>query len=161
MNGIIYYPQDRLHWKIEIVKGLYERGYDRATILEMFRFIDWLMVLPVELEQGFQRIVDEYEEATKMRYVTSIERMAEARGIEQGIEQGTTQTVRKNILQALALRFVNIPEHIAPKLNETKDIQLLDMLFKQAILSASLDEFIRTLDKIKQNNQAVENSESE
>ena len=49
------------------MKGLYERGYDRVTILEMFRFVDWLMVLPLELEQGFQHVVDEYEEATKMR----------------------------------------------------------------------------------------------
>ena len=81
--------------------------------------------------------------------------MAEARGIEQGIEQGITQNTPKNIIQILLLRFVEISENvdfhekIATKLNETADTQLLDMLFQQAILAPSLDEFIRTLDKIK------------
>lgn len=106
------------------------------------------MVLPLELEQGFQHVVDEYEEATKMRYVTAIERMAEARGIEQGIEQGITQGIEqgieqgitqnawKNIMQILLLRFVEISENvdvqekIATKLNDTTDVQLLDMLFQ-------------------------------
>ncbi|HMN28334.1 MAG TPA: hypothetical protein PKE45_09295, partial [Caldilineaceae bacterium] len=36
--------KDRLQWKIDLVKGLYIRGYKRTDILELFRFIDWLMV---------------------------------------------------------------------------------------------------------------------
>lgn len=34
-------PEDRLNWKLRLAKGLYERGYDREDILELFRFVDW------------------------------------------------------------------------------------------------------------------------
>lgn len=38
------------------------------------------MRLPEEIEQAFQVELEEFEEARKMKYVTTIERMAEARG---------------------------------------------------------------------------------
>ena len=39
-------PNGRLQWKLTLVKMLYQRGYTKEDILELFRFIDWLMVLP-------------------------------------------------------------------------------------------------------------------
>jgi hypothetical protein len=46
-------PQGRLQWKLTLVKILYQRGYTKEDILELFRFIDWLMVLPDDLELSF------------------------------------------------------------------------------------------------------------
>ena len=43
-------PQARLVWKLSLVKRLYEKGYERRDIVELFRFIDWLLRLPDELE---------------------------------------------------------------------------------------------------------------
>lgn len=37
--------KDRLRWKLNLVKGLYECGCKRAAAPELFRFIDWMMVL--------------------------------------------------------------------------------------------------------------------
>ncbi|NET58274.1 MAG: hypothetical protein F6K47_19585, partial [Symploca sp. SIO2E6] len=34
-------PETRLQWKLRLVKGLYNRGYSKKDILELFRFIDW------------------------------------------------------------------------------------------------------------------------
>jgi hypothetical protein len=47
-------PEARLRWKLSLVKGLYEKGYSREDVLELFRFIDWLLVLPEELGRRFQ-----------------------------------------------------------------------------------------------------------
>lgn len=42
-------PQERLRWKIEVVRSLYERGFKRSDVLELMRFIDWIMILPAGL----------------------------------------------------------------------------------------------------------------
>ncbi len=76
-----------LSWKLRLVRMLYERGYERQEILELFRFIDWLVKLPVELEQQFQDEIRK-EEGDKMPYVTTIERWATERGLAQGREEG-------------------------------------------------------------------------
>lgn len=39
-------------WKLKLSRMLYERGYKRKDILELFRFIDWLMILPDDLEKA-------------------------------------------------------------------------------------------------------------
>ncbi|MDQ2732814.1 MAG: transposase, partial [Armatimonadota bacterium] len=35
--------EERLEWKLRIVKGLYERGMAEEDIIQMFRFMDWIM----------------------------------------------------------------------------------------------------------------------
>jgi len=77
-------PQARLHWKLNLVKGLYEKGYSREDVLELFRFIDWLLVLPHGLDQRFRYQLKEYEATMSRPYVTSVERS----GIEEGFQQG-------------------------------------------------------------------------
>jgi hypothetical protein len=43
-------PEQRKVWKFTLIRGLYERGLDRQDILNLYRFIDWLMQLPKGLE---------------------------------------------------------------------------------------------------------------
>jgi hypothetical protein len=43
-------PSERLTWKWRLTRELYLRGLDRATVLNLFRFIDWILQLPAELE---------------------------------------------------------------------------------------------------------------
>jgi Domain of unknown function (DUF4351) len=43
-----------------------------------------MMRLPEDIEQAFQVELADFEEARKMKYVTTIERMAEARGEARG-----------------------------------------------------------------------------
>jgi hypothetical protein len=38
--------QQRKTWKLTLIRKLYERGYERREILNLFRFIDWVMILP-------------------------------------------------------------------------------------------------------------------
>jgi hypothetical protein len=74
---------ERYAAKFQLMRLLYERGYTGVEIRQLFRFIDWLMVLPKELAHTFRQELHAYEEERKMRYVTSIEQLA----IEEGQQQ--------------------------------------------------------------------------
>jgi len=130
-------PDGRLHWKLSLVKGLYERGYGREDVIRLFKFIDWLMVLPPALTQAFKTEVRQYEEAKKVQYVTSIERLA----ITEGIGQGVLQNAQENTIEALEIRFGAVPTSIVEAIEEIQDPAKLKTLHRQAIVTHSLAEF--------------------
>jgi hypothetical protein len=90
-------PQQRLAIKLTLTKALYQAGYGKQDILNLFHFIDWMLNLPKEIEQQFAIELDEYEEEKKMRYVTSIERSGIEKGLIQGIEQGLKQGLKQEL----------------------------------------------------------------
>ena len=137
-------PQNRLQWKLRLVRGLYERGYSREDIVELFRFIDWVMVLPEELARSFKEEIRSYEEAFRMRYVTSIERMA----IEEGIEQGILQKGREDAIAILEIRFGEVPSSVVEVINAIDNTALLKTIFRRAIAIESLAEFQQFLEQI-------------
>lgn len=47
----------REKWKWELTRGLYERGYGKKQVLDLFRLIDWLLTLPANLKLSFKRRV--------------------------------------------------------------------------------------------------------
>ena len=62
-------PGERLKWKWTLVRELYKRGDAKEDLLNLFRFLDWLLALPDELERTFDELLTEYEEEKKMPYV--------------------------------------------------------------------------------------------
>ncbi|AUB80573.1 DUF4351 domain-containing protein [Candidatus Thiodictyon syntrophicum] len=70
--------------KRELIEMLYRFQYDRAEILKLLRFIDWLIRLPRVLEQALRQELIESEEGRKMPYVTSWEQFAREEGLQQG-----------------------------------------------------------------------------
>jgi len=122
-------PEDRLQWKLRIIKGLYQQGYSREDIRELFRLIDWLMALPQPLDNSFQTEIKRFEEETKMPYVTSIERL--------GIEK----TMRENIISILQVRFTTVPSDLVNLTNQIQDIEQLKILHRQAVTIPSLADF--------------------
>jgi hypothetical protein len=153
-------PQERLAWKFRIVRGLYERGYTRQDILELFRVIDWMMTLPPELDRAFHHSLQQYEGEKAMPYVTSIERNAieqgklEGReeGRQEGLQQGlekvqerVIETLRRNILSALLIRFKRVPDGIKMALDAIDDEEALTQLHVDAIRTASIEEFQQSL----------------
>lgn len=128
---------DRLRWKINLLKQLYDRGYSRQDVLELLRFIDWILVLPAELEESFQEEIQRYEKERNMQYVTSWERRWIAQGVEQGIEQGIEQA----IIDILETRFVTVPTTLIEHIQRFQDHDELRHLLKQAVLVDSLETF--------------------
>jgi hypothetical protein len=76
--------EERQAAKFRLVRLMYDRGYSRSDILELFRIIDWMIRLPDDLEREFLAAVYEMEEAKNMPYVISAERF----GIEKGRLEG-------------------------------------------------------------------------
>ncbi len=95
-------PQQRLHWKLTLTKLLYERGYSKHEVINLYKFLDWLIFLPTELQHAYNVEVDRIEEEHKMPYLSLREREAVATGLQQGVQQGVQQTSEKFVLRYLA-----------------------------------------------------------
>lgn len=71
-------PSERLISKIALVRHLYNKGWCRKEILNLYRFLDWVLDLPKELELKYDSVVKEIErEGLNMEYanyITSAER---------------------------------------------------------------------------------------
>jgi hypothetical protein len=91
----------RKEWKFRLTRRLYEQGFARQDIMNLFRFVDWLLVLPEGLEQAFQHDLELYEQERQMPYVTSIERMAAEKGRIEGEVSARLATQREIALNLL------------------------------------------------------------
>jgi len=80
-----------------LTRQLYERGYNREDVINLFWFIDWVIQLPEGLELKFWQTVQQYEEETKMPYITSVERL----GIQKGRQEGRQQEAASLVLRLL------------------------------------------------------------
>ena len=93
-------PTQRLEGKLQLVRRLYERGYARDDVLELFRFLDWVLTLPpasgIPLSNGSDRVGKgrapvklgalclRSGRERQMPYITSIERMSIEKGRQEG-----------------------------------------------------------------------------
>lgn len=75
-------PLQRKQWKWQLVRRLFEQGYSRDDVVELFRLVDWMMTLPRDLEQEFRTELRQYQEERQMPYITSVERLAKEEVVE-------------------------------------------------------------------------------
>ena len=99
-------PEARYKAKRRLVRLLYGHGWDRRRILELFAVLDWMMRLPDVLEQKLWQDIEQIEGETRMRYVTSVERLAIERGIQQGKLEGQLELWAERVLDAPSLAAV-------------------------------------------------------
>ncbi|WP_111640041.1 RpnC/YadD family protein [Marinomonas shanghaiensis] len=97
--------EERQAWKFQLVQLMYERGYERDVILELFRVIDWMIRLPEVLDRQFLESVYQLEESKKMPYVTSAERFGIEKGIQQGMQQGMQQGEANMLLRQMIRKY--------------------------------------------------------
>ena len=118
---------------------MYERGYKKVDILELFRVIDWILRLPSALEQEFLRELQTYERAQQMPYVTSVERMGIQKGIEQGIKQGIRQGEGTLLLRLIELKFGAPDEAVVRQVREA-DVDTLLQWSERLLAAATLSD---------------------
>ncbi len=144
------HPEDRLQWKLRLFTLLYERGYRKEDMLELMRFIDWVMTLPEELETRFDEAVFDYEEEHRMHYVTSFERYGlkkgRQEGRQEGMQEGMLKTSREAIVDILQLRFERVPASLHEMIEALDDPAVLKQLHRDAVTVRSLDDFAAILD---------------
>ena len=118
----------RKTWKLLLIKTLYEKGYPREDILNLFRFIDWMMKLPDDMEKVFWEEIQQYEEDKHMPYVASVEKIGYQRGMLSGRLEGKLEGLREGIELALQIKFGNHSLRLIPRLRAISDNTRLDMI---------------------------------
>ncbi|HEX4950162.1 MAG TPA: hypothetical protein VFZ34_26080 [Blastocatellia bacterium] len=131
-------PQKRMIAKLQLIRLMRGRGYTKKQIADLLRFIDWVLTLPEYLENELTFTLEKEEAMKRKKYVTSWERIYEARG--------EAKALRKNINETLNLRFGASPERTATFLEAIKDVPYLEELHRRAVVCQSLDEFESQLD---------------
>jgi hypothetical protein len=123
----------RKQLKLALTKRLYETGFAREDVINLFSFIDWMMSLPEELQIEFEQELSQYEEEKRMPYITSIERRGIQKGLEQGLieglEQGLTEGLEQGLIEgielALELKFGDAGLTLIPEISQIKNIEKL------------------------------------
>jgi len=133
----------RKELKFALIRRLYEQGFAREDVVNLFRFIDWVMSLPQELEDEFWREVGQYEEERRMPYITSVERI----GIRKGREQGRQEGMREGLLAAIELileqKLGSEGSDLLPDISEIEDVEQL-----KAIIAGL--QTVNTLEDVRQ-----------
>ena len=92
----------RRAWKLRLIRLMYDRGYDRGTVLELFRVIDWMIRLPAEAEAAFRKDLYDFETSKQMPYITTVERAGIKKGLRRGLQRGRQQGVQQGVQQGEA-----------------------------------------------------------
>lgn len=124
--------QGRYARKLALTRKLYERGLTKQRIIDLYRFIDWALALPADLELRYTDAIFQIEEGLKMPYMSFVERRGEARGKVAG-----AGLVVRGLLEQ---RFGPLPEPILDRLDQADADQLV--AWGQRVLDA------RTLDEV-------------
>jgi hypothetical protein len=96
-------------------------------VLDLFRFIDWVLNLPESLKREFWQELRTFEEERRMPYITSVEEI----GFERGIEQGEKSLIVRQLTRRLSLK--ELPEVLRTQ------VESLPLLQLEALGEALLD----------------------
>ena len=129
--------QKRADLKWHLTRRLYEQGYRQSEVRQLYHFIDWLMILLPELEAQLDAQIAQYEEQQKMPYITSMER----RGIEKGIEQGSLETFKENVITLLEVRLGQLPADLISTIQTLETKEVLRALIREAAITPSIQAF--------------------
>ena len=139
--------QRRYRWKLALVKRLYERHYSRQEVLELFRFIDWVMNLPEELERQFVHDLIAFEGEQQMPYVTSVERLGIEKGRQEGRQEGVQIGRQEGLLEGievgLKLKFGAAGLALLPEIRKIQDVAVLEAILKGLETAAELEALRR------------------
>jgi len=109
--------QARFAHKLQLTRRLYERGLPRQTIIDLYRFLDWLMRLPEDLELQYTDAIFRIEEQLKMPYLSFVER----RGEQIGEARGVARLLRTQLEQ----RYAPLPAEVIKRLEQADAVQLM------------------------------------
>ena len=104
--------QRRRKQKYILTTLLYERGWTEQQIIDLYRFIDWVLTLPPELEEAFRQDLETYERGKNMPYISAIERIGEARGEARGKVEGKVDLLSLLLAQQVGTISIETVEEL-------------------------------------------------
>ncbi|WP_233271399.1 transposase [Microcystis aeruginosa] len=136
---------EREQWKWRLIRGLYEKEFEREQIIKLFEIIDNMMTLSSELQSSLESKIKQFEEERTMPLLSNME----LRGIERGKEIGVLEKSRDAIKTVLTVRFGQISSEIEEIIGKMTNPTILEELLKLAATTNSLAEFKQSLAKIQ------------
>jgi hypothetical protein len=134
---------EREQWKWNLSRLLYDKGYNRKQIVDLYKVIDLMMTLSDDLQLSFEEKLTKFQEEQKMPLLTNIEQRAIARTAKE--------TYQQNILDLLENRFSNLPENLVQSIKQIDDLALLKQLLIETIKVNSLAEFEQLISQNRTN----------
>ena len=133
---------ERKQWKLTLIKWLYERGYDRSAILNLFTFVDWLLILSNEAKVEFWQELRTYEEERQMPYITSVEQI----GYDRGQEDGAQRQARSLLIRLLNRKLGSISDRIIDRIT-VLSISQIEALSEDLLDFQAIEDLTTWLDR--------------
>lgn len=125
---------------------------DRGLIARLPVFLEWLVALPQEIEEGYYAAqIEKLKEEQAMPYVSTWERKGIAKGIEKGIEKGIQQGIQIGadqgrlegraavLLRLLQLKFGELSDELRQRLARAGETEL-DMWAERILFVDSIEK---------------------
>ena len=107
---------------------MYEKGHSRKEVFNLFRFIDWVLMLPQKLNKIYYEEIKDLGGNKKMPYITDLEKDA----MGQGFINGQITDKQEILIKLMNKKF---------KLTK-KEHDIISNEFNPEILDKALDEII-------------------
>ncbi|MEZ6143751.1 MAG: hypothetical protein R3B84_24565 [Zavarzinella sp.] len=119
--------------KARLIRQLFDRKLTSDEVWNIMRLLDWLLELPEELAEDFNKVRNEMMRENQMPFVTSFEQIAEKKGFklgeERGREEGTMYGQRIGQIQLLA-EMLGLPRISTDEL-QLKTLEELDRMISE------------------------------
>ena len=101
----------KLASKLQLTRKLYGSGFGRKEVVELFRFVDWVISLPKEIEVEYMKNVAKLEkEEFEKNFICPAEQIWLEQGMEKGIEKGIDKGIKQVARKMLSKRGISITE---------------------------------------------------
>ena len=74
---------------------------------DLYRFLDFLLQLPIELEKQYNEKIELYQKERKMTYVSQIERTAAKKAKTEGMHIKALNIAKKLLMKGLGIKEVS------------------------------------------------------
>ncbi len=130
-----YDANARLKAKTALTRLLYNKGFVKQDIIQLFTLVDWLITLPEELMVKYNQALKHIEEERQVQFITTPERVGFQQGLQQGLQQGEATLLTR----LLERRFHHIPPHYLARIQQA-DINALLVWGYRLFDAKTLDE---------------------
>lgn len=144
--------QERYSWKKSFLLSLYDRGLSREKVLALYRFVDWIMSLPKELDKAILEEIKKSEESRKMPYISTAEQIGLEKGKQLGLKKGErlglSQGLKNSIYDILEIKFRKEGLALFEQVKPITDISLLQRIRKKLKQAQTLDDAKAALERL-------------
>ena len=130
--------EERAAVKGHLLRILLKAGLDQGHADGLFRFVDWLLSVPEEVEMDIRReLREELRRSDAMKYETPWEKKCRQEGQRAGCVDST--------MAFLEARFGSVPSSIADALRSVDDPEEWRQIMRMAATAPDLDAFASAL----------------